>query len=381
MRAFTAWLLQQHRAVNVRNLRISLAYWGCEDDDDVIELHTMLATSIAACGGLCDLHVEVDPNLRLTAIALHQLRRLHISCDSTASITVSLHHLTNLEHLWLEAQGVYIEPEARLPSSITRLHMDGWAGDSLPTQMAALTGLQSFSLQCTDYSRSEGFSLLTRLPNLQRLYLRDTAFPACLSQLTQLVALSFVDGIPTWDSSSFDLLAAALPQLRQLTHLAVTGSGDRWSAVQPVPVLLTQLQSLWWLGRYTAAPVLPASLPNLRRCGATAEQLAGSPPTVCQQWQVLELYLGWDALTSSAGCHQRSATISHAIRWATNNCPNLLQLVLRAKEETYYGHAFQAALEAQRRFPALLILRDPYDSTVPVDLLELCFETTNITSN
>jgi hypothetical protein len=142
------WLLNSGAAGHVEQLALEMAHPG--NGKGVIG-ETAAAQTVcgilAACGAtgrLTDVHVSLNMNSGITlgswaTLALRSVRCLHITAEGAVRVTASLLPLTALEELRLEGFTQLRDPclyqGARLPPSITHLHLGGAAFGGLPTQV------------------------------------------------------------------------------------------------------------------------------------------------------------------------------------------------------------------------------------------------------
>lgn len=162
-----------------------------------------------------------------------------------------------------------------------------------PPQLRALPRLHSLSLYGMPHAAG-GYRTLTAVSSLRSLSLFNcVALPVCLPQLSGLEALCISDPAGLIDHSEGEpaaMLAAALPHLTGLTHLALVA--ERQAADGPfgpsplIPVALpllagrSQLHSLLLAADTPADLRLPAGLSGLRHLAAPAQLLADSLPAL-----------------------------------------------------------------------------------------------------
>ena len=287
------WRGEQAAAGGTRRLRrrsppVTFLCTGFLNASGKCEAAALLAAALAGCGTADSLQ-----RLRLTVqeltfpcsgwvSELRSLRVLHIDCadmeDGLLIIEQSFESLSQLEDLALTSDytSLRITPAARLPLSLTCLHIEGddaaglppqvgrvlgsWLGARLPlalsraagsrassasklptappiscalachppthpppssVQLSRLSRLQALSFATAPHYQGEGFAPLAALPALRKLSLVNLAhLPPCLSALTSLEALAIVsadcDPTPALPYESGGLVAAALLHLPRL---------------------------------------------------------------------------------------------------------------------------------------------------------------------
>lgn len=202
-------------------------------------------------------------------------------------------------------------------------------------QISRLSQLQALGLHCFGYT-SDSYAQLAALPALRRLWLGDCSeVPACLSRLTQLEALSCWDEGTVLDKDTADLLAAALPHLTRLTHLAISqleGAEQAAAALASLP----RLQRLVWGGNQPLPP--GPYLRSLRSLDTFASSLLASLPALA----------GATALEAvGLECNGTSPhTLAAALRCA-DRLPALQELQLAA-DDALLACVFYVALDAMR---------------------------------
>ncbi|PSC74846.1 TMV resistance N-like [Micractinium conductrix] len=232
LRSFCGWLAQQRGSVQ----QLRLAVDGNElDAGDKCEAAALLSAALTACGAAGSLQrlQLVIKGLRFPCSGwVAELRSVHtlaFDCGDKSNnfvVEQSLSGLTQLQDLWLggaDYECLSLGPAARLPPSLSRLHIDNDAAKSLPQQFSQLSRLQALSLNSTNHA-PDGYALLAALPALHQLSLTDAAcVPPHLSTLTGLVSLTICDGCECLSDDDDDLILAALPRLSRLTSLALAG--------------------------------------------------------------------------------------------------------------------------------------------------------------
>ena len=96
-------------------------------------------------GRLTDVTANLDFSRSVTIggwapAALRSVRRLHIATGGNVHVTASLLPLISLEELSIEGGGDYVcfLHAARLPPSVTKLHLEGLSDECLPPQVLLL---------------------------------------------------------------------------------------------------------------------------------------------------------------------------------------------------------------------------------------------------
>ncbi|KAL4440520.1 hypothetical protein ABPG75_003521 [Micractinium tetrahymenae] len=243
-----------------------------------------------------------------------------------------------------------------LPASLTRLHLDFEKSGEL----TALTRLHTLSLVWAD---PQGDALAS-LPSLRSLALLQCfTWPDCISQLTGLEALTLNDARSILDAmvedpgASTAAVAAALPQLQRLTHLALV-----WPVGYPAPLAelaaMSSLRSLFWPAAGWELPA-GAYLSSLTRLVTRAEALPALAPAEAAEAAPSLRFLGlW--------CEEQDEAALHGtLRWLSQLPP--LRRALLAASEARFGRCVQAVVGAQRAAPHLAIdcFTDVSDSMGP----------------
>jgi hypothetical protein len=137
LRSFCEWMLLR-ASQHVQRLQISLApHEGAKDSESA----ALLSAAVAACGAagsLTELRLVMKAGntpfiCSSWLAALGSLRRLTIEVDGMLNVAASLQPLAALQELRLDA---LVRPfAARLPASLTLLHLNWFEGPALPAQV------------------------------------------------------------------------------------------------------------------------------------------------------------------------------------------------------------------------------------------------------
>lgn len=244
-------------------------------------------------------------------------------------------------------------------------------------QVASLTRLHSLSLKRVFYP-SDSYTPLLNLTTLRRLAITNcTSLPACLPELTWLVALSIDDPADALYEAEADesgaLVRAALPQLTCLTHLALDDFAD---LMRPPPELtcLTRLASFCWIGHRnpaTTQALPPGSyLAGVAHLLAPVDVLFNSLPALgaARSLERISTVLRRSGGSSEVASWQLSAVLQWAVRQ-----PTLRVLMLQADKELL-GTAFFDAVRLLQRNPGIRL--EPSSTLLDPDCLrELCLGT------
>ena len=404
LRSFCGWLAQQRGSVQ----QLRLAVDGNElDAGDKCEAAALLSAALTACGAAGSLQrlQLVIKGLRFPCSGwVAELRSVHtlaFDCGDKSNnfvVEQSLSGLTQLQDLWLggaDYECLSLGPAARLPPSLSRLHIDNDAAKSLPqqvrgrqllrcmpamacarklcdctsalgtaaraaacTQPAAcrqllsppqpmsrppppcpqfsqLSRLQALSLNSTNHA-PDGYALLAALPALHQLSLTDAAcVPPHLSTLTGLVSLTICDGCECLSDDDGDLILAALPRLSRLTSLALAGI-PFFELVALPPALRT----LAWY------PLISGPLPGgpwlqtLRRLEMPLFALLRSLTVLARATNLQQV--GVDCAVEAA-----APDVATVLRWAAR-LPALHELTLHAADADILAAVFCDAIDLFR---------------------------------
>jgi hypothetical protein len=137
LRSFCEWM-QLRASQHVQQLKLQV---GRTFDEGAEESAALLAAAVASCGAALT-ELRLNRVLQLSPFtcsswvaALRSLRLLTIRTNDRLAVTASLQPLSALEELRLSSGGLHLPPAARLPASLTQLHLDALDGENLPGQV------------------------------------------------------------------------------------------------------------------------------------------------------------------------------------------------------------------------------------------------------
>ena len=236
-------------------------------------------------------------------------------------------------------------------------------------QVSQLSRLRALSTESCRYTAA-GYAPLAALPALRQLSLEDSfSIPACLPALTALESLSLSDAMSSRDDYIF--FVAALPRLRQLTHLAIRGVHELAMLPPPAAATHTCLRSLAWLPEDDAPLRSGAWLSGLRHLTtglvivhASLPALAGATALEALSLTYEDEALDWDR------ANQRLRAV---MRWAARH-PSLRSLAVGVGEEAaaILRHLAEEAVDALRGSRVRLQLPEPYSVADRSRLRQLC---------
>jgi len=137
LRSACEWLLRRATG-RVERLELRLDFAELPEQQ---ECSTHVAAAIAVCGAagsLQQLRLKVDQVSAVASwlLAARSLQSLSVDAGVAFQVDSPLHALTALEELWLDSgENLCIRPGARLPPSLTRLHLGREESVSLPHQV------------------------------------------------------------------------------------------------------------------------------------------------------------------------------------------------------------------------------------------------------
>ena len=138
LRSFCEWALT--RALqHLQQLHLALTLDANEGAEEGASLMAAAVTACGAAGSLTELQLHISTahetfTCSSWMAALRSLRRLTIECDGAVNVAASLQPLAALEELRLIGR-VNLPVAARLPASLTLLHLHWFDGASLPTHV------------------------------------------------------------------------------------------------------------------------------------------------------------------------------------------------------------------------------------------------------
>ncbi|PRW44503.1 Leucine-rich repeat-containing 1 [Chlorella sorokiniana] len=365
------------------NHQLPVAGWIPEGE---AEADALTGGMLARCNALTGLQLSVNWGVMAGSwlAGMPSLRLLTIQTRGNVHITLPRQQMPPLGELHLESEknAIVFQPWAGLPPSLSKLCLSGSMHSGLPAEMSTLIELRSLHLESISYAAARsGLTFLPLLRRLEQLHLRGCwPLPRCVSQLTQLRALSLADKNdrfwqrgqhPEGAEQTAAAVRAAVAQLTRLTFLAISDMPGM-TAPPPAITALTELRTLYWAGvtdenGESVAPPF-AALPG----GAwlSGLQTLAAPPNV--------LLSTAPALGTAAQLHcigilkSYAVSLEHvaaAIRWAVG-CPGLRRLLVEPPEPAIQELCSQAG--AAQQLPAGLRIESVEQQHICRVLIEEC---------